>query len=99
MKSYNPLRHSYVEMVRANRSEIMSELQRIEHQKLALREKHISILKSSRNGPLMKTYLWFNFLIEAYRFEIREEERLSNLRNKRELELHQMKTALNPVER
>ena len=97
MKPYNALRHSYVEMVRANRSEIVLERERIEHQKSALLKVRL-YPQIITKCPLMKTYLWFNFLVKASPFEIREEQRLSSLRNKRELELHQMKTVLDTVD-
>lgn len=98
MKFDNSLRYSYIEKVRAQRSELVHEWQLIESRKLTLRQNYTSILTSSKYGPLMKTYLWFNLRLEMYHLEESQQERLLILRNEHERELHQMKMALDSVD-
>lgn len=98
MKSYDPLRYSYIEMVRVHRSEILTEWQRIESQKLTFRKKYLDELNSSQNGPLMKIYLWFDLLLQTYRQQAEQERDLFKLRQEHEQQLHQLKTTLHPVD-
>ncbi len=98
MKSYDYLRYSYIEMIRTHRSEILAEWERIESQRLIFRKKYLGEIKSSQNGPLMKIYLWFDLRFQMYRFEVREEQRLSSLRHEQEQQLHRLKTALHTVD-
>lgn len=98
MKSYHYLRYAYIEMIRAQRSEIIGEWQRIENQRLSFRKKCLDELNSSQNGPLMKVYLWFDLWFQMYRLEVREQRKLSHLRNEHEKQLHQLKTALHTVD-
>lgn len=98
MKFDNSLRYSYIEKVRAQRSEIVQEWQLIESRKLTLRQNYTSIMTSSKYGPLMKTYLWFNLRFEMYQLEEAQQERLLTLRNEHERELHEMKVALDPID-
>ena len=98
MKPYDPLRYSYIEMVRVHRSEILSEWQRIENQKLTFRKKYLDELDSSRNGPLMKIYLWLDLRLQTYRQQAKEEKNLFKLRHGHEQQLHHLKTRLHPVD-
>jgi hypothetical protein len=98
MKSHDYLRYSYIEMIRAHRSEILAEWERIESQRRFFRKKYIGEIKSSQNGPLMKIYLWFDLRFQMYRFEVREEQRLFCLRREHEQQLHRLKTTLHTVD-
>ena len=85
-------------MIRAHRSEILIEWQRIEDKKLLFRKQYLEELRSSQNGPLMKLYLWFDLRFKMYRLEAREEQKLFSLRHKHEQQLHRLKTTLHTVE-
>ncbi|MCF0075387.1 hypothetical protein LZD49_33220 [Dyadobacter sp. CY261] len=98
MKSENHLRHFCVDMIRMHRSTIILERQRIESQKLNLRQNYINTLKSSKYGPLMKTYLWFSLLRDIYQFEVYEEQRLLRIRNEQEQKLHRLKAAVHAAD-
>ncbi len=98
MNSYDLLRYSYIEMIRAHRSEIIGEWQRIESQRLLFRKKYDDELNSGHNGPLMKVYLWFDLRLQMYRLEEQEQRKLFSLRQQQEQQLHRLKTTLHTVD-
>lgn len=91
MESDHLSRQFYVKIIRAHRSRIVIERQRIESHKENLRQNYILMLSSNKYRSLVKPYLWINLLLRIYEFESKEERRLLRIRNAQERALHLLK--------